>query len=720
MHHCAKPNADGAFGNMAAPCRRREQGAEAMPAKIKEGEAMRKLIFLTAGLLVPALLMAQLDRIWVNTYNGPCEVKPEEMAHAMAVDKDGYVYVCGKVFGSVTTILDYITIKYDPTTGEVLWVRFYNNDFANAEDQATAIAVDDAGGVYVTGYSYHHGIHSGYDYTTIKYDAADGTELWVRRYDGPFHWNDFARAIAVDDAGCVYVTGDGGLSFVSDYLTVKYNSSGDLQWAVTYNGPADSNLVAAMAVDNAGGVYVTGSSNGGGHDPDYATVKYCAADGSELWVRRYEGPGDYTDSATAIAVDNAGGVYVSGGSARSSSWFDYATIKYDADGNQQWVACYDGPANRNDVAYAIALDNAGGVYVTGYSRGSGSGLDYATLKYDADGNQQWLARYNSSDDHDDQAFAIAVDNAGRRVYVTGWSGGAGSGYDILTAAYDPETGEEVGVDRYAGSAGLNDLGWATATDAFGCAYVTGYCQNLGTSYDIVTIKYGPIVIDATIDVDPNKLNLQSKGKWVTCYIELPEAFSVNDIDLSTVAISAIDGELLDPPLYREGPTEIGDYDHDGISDLMVKFNRQELVDILRDMGYGDGDRPELTVTGGLVGDTAFEGADTIELINNKGKGQDKATDLPASISILQTSPDPFRLPTSLRYGLPTATHVRLEVYSPTGQRVATLVDRIEGAGYHSATWNGRDDAGRELAAGIYLCRFEAGTYKTTRKTQLLR
>jgi flagellar hook assembly protein FlgD len=85
-----------------------------------------------------------------------------------------------------------------------------------------------------------------------------------------------------------------------------------------------------------------------------------------------------------------------------------------------------------------------------------------------------------------------------------------------------------------------------------------------------------------------------------------------------------------------------------------------------------------------------------------------------------SSPNPFKLTTTIRYGLPAETRVRLEVYSPTGQRVATLVDRFEGAGYHSASWDGRDDRGRELVAGVYFCRFEAGTYKTTRKTQLLR
>ena len=65
------------------------------------------------------------------------------------------------------------------------------------------------------------------------------------------------------------------------------------------------------------------------------------------------------------------------------------------------------------------------------------------------------------------------------------------------------------------------------------------------------------------------------------------------------------------------PIEIGDYDNDGITDLMVKFDRQILIDYLKDQGWGDGDMVELTVTGEATG-TRFEGFDTIQMIS-KGK-----------------------------------------------------------------------------------------------------
>ena len=96
-------------------------------------------------------------------------------------------------------------------------------------------------------------------------------------------------------------------------------------------------------------------------------------------MARYDG-----GSARALAVDAAGNVYVTGGSDGSGTGRDYATLKYDSDGNELWVARYDGPGSAIDNAQALALDAAGNVYVTGESWGSGTNLDYATVKYDSD------------------------------------------------------------------------------------------------------------------------------------------------------------------------------------------------------------------------------------------------------------------------------------------------------------------------------------------------
>jgi uncharacterized delta-60 repeat protein len=294
------------------------------------------------------------------------------------------------------------------------WRRYYASGLAPAYDVATAMASDASGNVYVTGYSSNRF----FEYFTAKYDAA-GVQVWRARYNGAENGDDRAFAIAVDVSGNVYVTGESwGSDKHYDYATIKYSSTGEEQWEARYNGTGNSDdNAAAIAVDPAGNVYVTGSSVGSGPYSDYATIKYNAA-GAEQWVACYNGPGDSDDHATALVVDPAGNVYVTGGSGPSFDLTDYATVKYNSAGKVLWAHRYNGPGNSSDKATAIALDSVGNVFVTGSSRGTGANDDYATIKYNSAGTEQWVARYYRSEYHNDRATALAVDLAGN-VYVTG-------------------------------------------------------------------------------------------------------------------------------------------------------------------------------------------------------------------------------------------------------------------------------------------------------------
>jgi len=114
-------------------------------------------------------------------------------------------------------------------------------------------------------------------------------------------------------------------------------------------------------------------------------------------------------------------------------------------------------------------------------------------------------------------------------------------------------------------------------------------------------------IEATIDFDPDTLNLKSKGKVVTVYIELPEGYDVEKTDISTVMLNGIVPALAHP-------TDAGDYDSDGVPDLMVKFDRSDVQDVLE-----PGNEVEVTVTGKLTDGTPFEGTDTIRVIEKEKK-----------------------------------------------------------------------------------------------------
>jgi len=122
-------------------------------------------------------------------------------------------------------------------------------------------------------------------------------------------------------------------------------------------------------------------------------------------------------------------------------------------------------------------------------------------------------------------------------------------------------------------------------------------------------EFVPSLIPATIDIDPDTLNLRSRGKWITCYIELPEDYNVRDIDVSTI-------KLNDTICAQPRPIAIGDYDNDTIPDLMVKFNRTEVISyILANVDITERFMTiTLTVTGKLNDGTPFQGSDTIRII----------------------------------------------------------------------------------------------------------
>jgi hypothetical protein len=97
-------------------------------------------------------------------------------------------------------------------------------------------------------------------------------------------------------------------------------------------------------------------------------------------VARYNGPTGSGGDAAAIVIDTADNVYVTGYSS-SNVGLDYATIKYNSAGQEQWVARYSGTANGESFATAIAVNSPGNVYVTGYSSDPVTVYDFVTIKY---------------------------------------------------------------------------------------------------------------------------------------------------------------------------------------------------------------------------------------------------------------------------------------------------------------------------------------------------
>lgn len=247
----------------------------------------------------------------------------------------------------------------------------------------------------------------------------------------------------------------GMMIFVSIFLPIcGFAEDATEEWVKKYgSGYSYWDLVGGMVLDSLGSVYVTGEGYKNNWTSDYATIKY-DTNGNELWVKGIAGGFyDWTKPFTsAIAKDSLGNVYVIG-SAYTSGIPDYITVKYDTNGNELWVKKYD--SGGLDCVSAITVDLLNNIYVTGST---------ATIKYDTNGNELWVAKYNRTTC---QQNHITVDSSGN-VYVTGYGG---------TISYDTN-GKERWVSITEGN--------AIALDISGNIYITGGIT--GTT-GFKTIKY---------------------------------------------------------------------------------------------------------------------------------------------------------------------------------------------------------------------------------------
>ncbi len=259
------------------------------------------------------------------------------------------------------------------------------------------------------------------------------------------------------------------------------------EWVQIYDSPgSDDDEAYAMTLDAVGNVYIAGySTNAEGYD-QWLTIKY-DTDGVEQWTATHSGNGGDDDYTYAIAVDGMGNVYVTGDVYNSGTGSDYATIKYNSDGVEQWVAVYSGSGNDSDTALDLAVDGSGNVFVTGYSENANGNDDCVTIMYDASGTEQWVGIYNGTGNGRDWGTALVVDGSSN-VFVTGSSTNSDTHRDGLTIMYD-SAGTQQWVKVYDGDYHGSDDTKDITLDGLGNVVVTGQTEITMNNYECLTIQY---------------------------------------------------------------------------------------------------------------------------------------------------------------------------------------------------------------------------------------
>jgi hypothetical protein len=343
-------------------------------------------------------------QLWVARYDSTDY--PDAATAAMAIDNSNNVVVTGSA----------LTVKYDPN-GNQLWTAPY---------AGSALAADTNGNVGITGF--------GTSFNTAKLDPF-GTNLWLETT--PTSCGTIVGQAIVSD-GNFYVAGSYPFSCEqngSELLIIKYAADGTLLWKVTYQNAGEPWQVEGLALDSAGNAYLVGNLVGG-FSEGYIALMYNAA-GTFAWAVLANNNG--YSLAHGLVIDQDRCVRMTGQIPTSfdpDPVFSYGTIKLATNGSTLWTTPYPTIATATSAANAIAVDQSNNSYVTGYSPGTNSGNDIVTIKYGNNGNQIWVQRYNGPGNGNDAGNAIAVDNNGN-VYVTGYETLPGGGTGIVTIKYIP-------------------------------------------------------------------------------------------------------------------------------------------------------------------------------------------------------------------------------------------------------------------------------------------
>ena len=434
-------------------------------------------------------------------------------------------------------------------------------------DEGNGIAVDKSGNTYITGQ---------FESTTLNFGtqsvnnstAADYTDIFVAKFDvtGNCLWakslggadDDYGSAIAVDDAGNVYVTGyfqSPSITFGSqtinnagydDIFLLKLNASGTAQWIISFGG-SDDEEGTGVSVDQNGNVYLAGyfsSSNidfGGGPLPtaggyDIFIAKFTTA-GNHEWSKKIGGA-DY-ERCLAITTDASGNSYTTGYYESASVAFGSTTLtnsgtgynlfvsKISNDGTIQWAK--QSTSEGNDIEGAgISIDQNGNCYVAGSFDGATASIGTSTLtsnhpgydnvytaKYDTDGNFQWAANPVSGPEGN-EAYCIAADPAGN-CYLSGWYtspsltfgsivlNSSAYGDNIFVAKYNT-SGIVQNAYSFAGNGLSGGYGNAIASDSVGNVYLTGYFEGTNMMFGSTTLSN-----TGSWDVYWTKLSCTSSG-----------------------------------------------------------------------------------------------------------------------------------------------------------------------------------------------------------------
>jgi uncharacterized delta-60 repeat protein len=338
-----------------------------------------------------------LEAKWARTYGG----SKNEVAYSVQQTSDEGYIVAGQTESFGAGVADFWILKLSQD-GNVEWERAYGG---KREDIAYCIRQTTDGGYIVAGQTESFSA-GGDDYLVLKLDK-NGNIQWQKTYGGIY--DDRALSVCESHQGGYLVGGHTGFGAgVWDFWVLKLDTEGRIQWQYTYGGKETEYLRSMQQTDDGGYILAGTTATFFKGDLYNIWVVKIASDGIIEWERSFGG--FEPEWGYSIVQTEDGGYIVAGDKFNYTDVaYDFWILKLSPNGKIQWQHTYG--KGKQDIAYNIAQTEDGGYVVSGFTESSGMGNeDIWVMKLKEDGSVDWQRTYGGT--QIDRARAMALTNDG--------------------------------------------------------------------------------------------------------------------------------------------------------------------------------------------------------------------------------------------------------------------------------------------------------------------
>jgi hypothetical protein len=431
-------------------------------------------------------------------------------------------------------------------------------------------------------------------------------------------------------------------------------------------------------------------------------VKLDGTTGEVLWSQHYASDEGVDEAALALATDAEGNAFITGYAMVGASGTQILTMKLAAaNGSILWMDYRGGNDDLNDYASGIVVGADGHPVTTGIVVNTGNQPYYLTRKLNsADGSIIWereIVGY-ANNISDPTGWLALMDNGD--VVMTNRGFGS-NGNDVMVQRYAAANGAVVWSTLYDGPLHKSDLANSMIRDAAGNIYVVGIQEDGSWNYDYMLLKFngndGSLVWLAEPYGSPT-------GSWY---------------DAAACVTEAADGTIIISGFSTILATgwDIATVGYDPVAGSIIWSERIN--------GSADASDQAFAVTTNGLGDIFVSGyasytdtgSDNVTICY-RTESTSPVFDGPVMAGLSNAWPNPFNPRITISFDLAQTAPVRLAVYDMRGSRIVSLVDESMTEGSHSVQWNGCNETGQTVSAGVYMAIFESGSHRSSRKIVL--